>query len=655
MDSASETSARRPSATGPLVLAALVGASLAGAMFAGDGSGSGGTLRVGGGALLLLTAALVMVAFGKIPAPRIGRTGAVLLGSFVLLVAWLGVTVWWSIVPDRSWDSFNKSVAYVAFLGLGFVLAAVGRAMAARLAASLLSIVIGTALVWALVTKAVPTLAEDERVARLNEPVDHWNALALLADVAIVLGLWLATTSAHRFLVRVAGALLVYVATLALLLTLSRAGVVVGVGVIALWLALTSERVQSGLVLVAAAGPALLVAGWAFTRDALTEDLAPRADRVSDGAVFGVLALVGAAVVLVLVSLGFRRPLGVDARRRAGRWLIALAAVLIVVAARWSDRGGRRRGLVGPQVRRGGQRSEPLRVARRLEPPLLVGGGGGRLPRARAGGRGCRDLRDRAQALPPECRDGPAAAQRPAPAAGGRRRRSARPLRRRDPRRVRGLHLRRATSLGHRASGGRGARGCTGRVPRSLPRRLQLGLPRGDRADDGRAGRSRGRRARGGGAAQAADSRHRDGRARGDRARLVLVPATRRPGGAAVDTRARSRRPGAGTRRGALGAPLQSVSRPTRSSRKLGSRRSRASARAPSATTSRRSSSSPTIRSPGTRSGSSSSRCSKNLCAAYRFLNDAYTLDPKGNQWTKGSPLDVARDAVNEGGCAPGS
>ena len=45
----------------------------------------------------------------------------------------------------------------------------------------------------------------------------------------------------------------------------------------------------------------------------------------------------------------------------------------------------------------------------------------------------------------------------------------------------------------------------------------------------------------------------------------------------------------------------------------------------------------------------------KNLCAAYRFLNNAYTLDPKGNQWTKGGPLDVARDAVNEGGCAPGS
>src|SRR6188508_480084 len=250
MDSASEPSAPS-SATGPLVLAALVGASLASAMFAGDGSGTRGTLPVGGGALLVLTAALVVVALGKLPAPRLGRAGSLLLGSFVLLVAWLGVTVWWSIVPDRSWDAFNKSVAYVAFLGLGVVLAGAGREIAARLAGSMLAIVLGTTLVWALVTKAVPALAEDERVARLNEPVDHWNALALLADIAIVLGLWLGTEREYRRAVRVAGALLVYVATLALMLTLSRAGVVVGVVVLGLWLILSAERVQSGLLLVA--------------------------------------------------------------------------------------------------------------------------------------------------------------------------------------------------------------------------------------------------------------------------------------------------------------------------------------------------------------------------------------------------------------------
>jgi Flp pilus assembly protein TadD len=40
-----------------------------------------------------------------------------------------------------------------------------------------------------------------------------------------------------------------------------------------------------------------------------------------------------------------------------------------------------------------------------------------------------------------------------------------------------------------------------------------------------------------------------------------------------------------------------------------------------------------------------------NMCAAYRFLNDAYTLDPAGSQWVRGSELDVARAAVNAGAC----
>ncbi len=39
------------------------------------------------------------------------------------------------------------------------------------------------------------------------------------------------------------------------------------------------------------------------------------------------------------------------------------------------------------------------------------------------------------------------------------------------------------------------------------------------------------------------------------------------------------------------------------------------------------------------------------MCAAYTFLNEAYTRDPKGTQWVPGGPLDEARDAVNAGAC----
>ena len=319
-----------------LAFTALVGATLLGATFAGDGSGVGGILPVGGSAVVLLAAALLVIGLGRASAPRLGRSGVVLLVVTVGLVAWIGVTVAWSIVPDRSWDAFDRSVAYVAFLGLGMVLAGTAGRHAARLGAAMLATMVGATLVWALVAKAIPALDPDgDRVARLREPVGYWNALALLADVALVLGLWLGAAHGHRRGVRIAGGLLVYVATLALLLTLSRAGIVVGIGVLVLWFALASRRVEAGLLLAVSAGPAALLGAWAFTRPALTEDVASRPDRVADGAVFGVLALVGAGVVAALVAVGSYRAATDDQRRRVGRVLGAVGAVcvLVVVAA----------------------------------------------------------------------------------------------------------------------------------------------------------------------------------------------------------------------------------------------------------------------------------------------------------------------------------
>ncbi len=340
MESGSEPFVRA-SGFGAVVCGLLAGGLLLGAMFAGDGSDVGGILPVGGAAVVALAVALVLAALGRLPAPRVGRSGVVLVCGVVGLTLWIGITMSWSIAGDRSWDAFNKATAYSAFLGIGVVLAAVGRQVGARLAAWVLSLVLGVTLTWALLAKAIPSLdPEGDRVARLREPVGYWNALAILADVAIVLGLWLGTERGHRRAVRVLGALLVYVATLALLLTLSRAGVVVGVVVLALWLVVGRERLQSGLLLVASSGPALLVGLWAFTRPALTEDVASRSDRVADGTVFGVLALVGAGVVALLVVVGLGRSLEAGTRRRLGR---ALAVVAVAGRAR-CGRGGVRLG-----------------------------------------------------------------------------------------------------------------------------------------------------------------------------------------------------------------------------------------------------------------------------------------------------------------------
>jgi hypothetical protein len=323
---------RRPLSGAAAVLAALVGAAVLFAAVAGDGSDVDGILPVGGAAVVLLGIALLAVAFGWPVLPRLHAPGVVLVGAMLLLAAWTGATVMWSIAPDRSWDAFNRTLAFTAFLGLGVLLAGAAGRVAARVGAALLSVVLGVVLTWALATKVVPSLdPEGDRVARLRDPVEYWNALALLADVALVLGLWLGASRGHRAVVRVAGGLLVYVATLSLALTLSRAGVVAAIAVVLLWLALTRERVESGLVLAASVIPAALVAGWAFTRPALVEDGATRSDRVADGVWLGVLGGVGAVVVAVLVVAGSRRALGERARRRLSRGLV-VAAVLAVAA-----------------------------------------------------------------------------------------------------------------------------------------------------------------------------------------------------------------------------------------------------------------------------------------------------------------------------------
>ena len=43
----------------------------------------------------------------------------------------------------------------------------------------------------------------------------------------------------------------------------------------------------------------------------------------------------------------------------------------------------------------------------------------------------------------------------------------------------------------------------------------------------------------------------------------------------------------------------------------------------------------------------------RNMCAAYRYLQTSWDLDPAGDQWLPGGELDQSRDAVNAGACEP--
>src|ERR1043166_5463532 len=215
-----------------LVLGA--GAGLAGAAaFFSAGSSASRLVWLGLAALALAGAAGIAAAAGWWPV--LEREAWVALSLLVAFVSWCGVSILWSIEPDRSWDYFNRALVYSAFavvgLGGGFFVP-----QAARRWAWVLTVIVALALGWALLGKAVPWLGGSGRVARLGAPVGYWNGLALLFDFGLPLALWLAARREHPHWIRAAGTVFLYGLTVGLLLTYSRAGLAVGLVAVAVWL-----------------------------------------------------------------------------------------------------------------------------------------------------------------------------------------------------------------------------------------------------------------------------------------------------------------------------------------------------------------------------------------------------------------------------------
>jgi hypothetical protein len=305
-----------------LAAAALLFTSL----FFGDGTSNGRLFWIG--ALAVILTAFVAIG-GGLPVPR--GAGAVALGLLGALTVWVALTMWWSIAPDLSWAAFDRLLAYGAIALLG-LLAARAR-QPARTAAAGLGLLLGLVLAWALLGKVVPSLFPDgARVARLRNPVGYWNSLALVAATAVPFGLWAACSRRFHPAARASGALLVYLAEIVVVLTYSRAGIAVAVLAALAWLAIDRDRLETLATLVLVTPLAALVALWAFSRPALTDDLQPYADRVNDGAWFGVLLCVGAAIVCVLAHFAARVELEPERRRSLTRALGILVAVVGVAA-----------------------------------------------------------------------------------------------------------------------------------------------------------------------------------------------------------------------------------------------------------------------------------------------------------------------------------
>lgn len=274
------------------------------ALFFGGATDDDRLFWIAAAAVLSAGALAAAALLGSIPMPRPGRAGLAFLASLLGLVLWTGASLGWSIVPDHSWGYLNRGLAYFAFAVVGvFVGPLVPRAP--RVVASGFLVLLALVVLWALATKAIPSLAPHGKVERLQSPIGFWNALALLAAGGLPLALWLA--GLRR---RIEAALLAYATSVALLLTLSRAGTAIAVVVVLVWLALVRPRLEALLTVVVAAPPAIVVAALGAAGPRL------------DGGWFALVFLAGAAVVAVAA----RRLVGDPRWER--RLVLALAVAL---------------------------------------------------------------------------------------------------------------------------------------------------------------------------------------------------------------------------------------------------------------------------------------------------------------------------------------
>ncbi len=180
------------------------------------------------------------------------------LGTFGLFVAWVGLSVLWSLGPDLSWMAFDLAALYLvvaAVLGL----TPVRRLQLLAAAAGFLAMAVAVA-VYAYLGKVLPdVVASAHTYARLDSPIGYWNVLALMMIMALMVVLALAgdrrVPAVWRTLAAVAGVPLCFT----FFFTLSRGGWIALAVALGVYFALCTTRLASLATLLAVAAPVAAV------------------------------------------------------------------------------------------------------------------------------------------------------------------------------------------------------------------------------------------------------------------------------------------------------------------------------------------------------------------------------------------------------------
>ncbi|MDX6718799.1 MAG: hypothetical protein QOJ63_1053 [Solirubrobacteraceae bacterium] len=271
-------------------------------------------------------------------APVAAWVGVGLLAGFAL---WCAVTLLWSVAPDRTWAEVNRGVAYTLVVVLAIAAGSSAPRAIERLALGWLFVAVACAL-FALGGKLMPgvnVLGVDfnhtNLASRLREPLQYWNALALVAVLAVPIALRLTTDAARRPVVRFAAIAALFVLLACLGMTYSRGGLVALAAAVVVMTLLGGQRLRGMAVFGATVVALIPILTLAFSRPALKGIHIPLHERTADGIV---LAMVMAGCLLglmiaawAMLRLEERAAWSDEHTRIVWRGLAAGAGVLVLI------------------------------------------------------------------------------------------------------------------------------------------------------------------------------------------------------------------------------------------------------------------------------------------------------------------------------------
>jgi hypothetical protein len=276
----------------------------------------------------------------RLSASPVAFAGAGLLAAFA---AWSGLSLLWSVAPDRTWIEFNRDLTYVIVLVLAIMAGAshprsvemVGKGFLA-VALVVTGYALGQKVAPGIHIGSVLDFNQTAVVPRLQAPLEYWNALALFITLGVPIALALAVDRSGREHWRLGALIAVQLMLLVIGLTYSRGGFLALALALILSIALGGVRLRSLMWLAlacVAAVPPLLVA---LTDHSLTNSGVPLGTRESAA---GKLAAVLVVSVLALYFGGrwlLRREaktrLSPERARGVGRLLVLAAGVVLVCA-----------------------------------------------------------------------------------------------------------------------------------------------------------------------------------------------------------------------------------------------------------------------------------------------------------------------------------